>query len=510
MSDDVGQGMNIIVFEGGLAGGLSSLMIFKEIMAGVRAAGGSSEIRKHCKVMTGTGTGALSAAMLGLLGMNVDQAIAAYSRLVESVFSDKKLISTSRSGTFKASKLEEELKKIVREATGDENTSMIRTLQGQQDCDINELPDYPIWQVLQASMAHPDLFKGVEVGGASTITESLVGGDIACSNPTAHVLAEVSALYPERHITSVLCIGAGHARTIEIPRSNPLHRSMPTNVLIAMKNIATESERVGEEMTIRFQDTLNVYFRFRVDQGMQDVRLSQWQRKGEVAAHTRAYMQKTWVTAQMDQAAQAIASRRGSIRAANIGGKVQQSLVPQMTYVKRCPAPSSAFTGCERQISQVINCLLSPTTERRVCVFRGLGGSGKTQLALKVIERTQDKWTDIVYADATSRETAISSLNGFASARSIGDAHEDALRWFELSAHPWLLVFDNADDPDMGLPKFLQEVGFESNCVIGSMDAEEAVELLLKKAHLLDQTLPGKEIDAATKLVQVDVTQSAA
>ncbi|KAG9118321.1 hypothetical protein FRC07_007225 [Ceratobasidium sp. 392] len=454
MSEEEGQGMNIVVFEGGLAGGLSSLLIFNEIMARVRVAGGSPEIRKHCKMMAGTGTGALSATMLGLLGMDVDQAIAAYSRLVESVFSDKKMISTSGSGTFKASKLEEELKKIVREATGDENTSMIRAVEGQEDCDImvfamskynmnastprifrsyhissNEMPDYPIWQVLRASMAHPDLFKGAEVGGASTITESLVGGDIACSNPTAHVLAEVSTLYPERHVASVVCIGARHARTIEIPKSNPLHRTMPTSVLMVMKDIATESEQVGEEMTTRFQDTSNIYFRFRVDQGMQEVRLSQWQRKGEVTAHTRAYMQKTGVSAQLGQAAQAIVSRGVSIRASSIGGKVLQRSVQQITGVKGCPAPSPAFTGCERRISLVMNCLLSPTNGRRVCVIHGLGGSGKTQLALKVIERTRDNWTDIVYVDATSRKTAISTLKGFALAKKIGKTHEDALQW---------------------------------------------------------------------------------
>ncbi|KAG9112050.1 hypothetical protein FRC07_007995 [Ceratobasidium sp. 392] len=228
MGDAGGQGINIVIFEGGLAGGLSSLVLFQELMARARVVGGSLDIRRLCKVVAGTGTGALIACMLVLLGMDIDQATAAYLRLVESVFSDKKMITTTGSGTFKASKLEEELKRIVWEAMGDENAPMMKAQQSDDDCKVmafamseynmngsiprifrsyqgrsNQMPNCPIWQVLRATMAHPELFKSFEVEETSMITESLVGGDIACSNPTPHVLAEVSALYPEGHIASI-------------------------------------------------------------------------------------------------------------------------------------------------------------------------------------------------------------------------------------------------------------------------------------------------------------------
>ncbi|KAG8744012.1 hypothetical protein FRC10_010991 [Ceratobasidium sp. 414] len=498
--------------------------------------------------------------------MDIYQAITAYSRLVESVFSEKKVISASGSGTFKATKLEEELKRIVREATGDENTLMMKKQQNEGECKVyvkhvgwvvseltsyvdsmvfamsehnlnastprifrsyqgpnNQMPNCPIWQVLRATMAHPDLFKGVEVGESSGTLESLIGGDVGCSNPTPHVLAEISALYPERRVASIVCIGAGHASTIQIPKSNPLHRIMPINVLVAMKNIATDSERVAQEMEARFQDTANVYFRFRVDQGMQNVRMSHWQRQGEVVASTRNYMQKAEVTRTMEHAVQAIVARRGALHAANIGGKAHQSSVQQATGVKRCPAPSSAFTGREPQVQQILNCLLSPNHERRICVVHGLGGSGKTQLALKAIEQSRGSWTDIVYVDATTRETLHSTLKGFALARKIGETHEDAIRWLESSPRPWLLVFDNADDPDLGLPKFIpggshgsvlittrlrtlitlgRPHGPGSSCAVGGMDAEEGLELLLKKAHMQEQVLSGEEVDAAINLVK--------
>ncbi|KAG8796104.1 hypothetical protein FRC12_004856 [Ceratobasidium sp. 428] len=567
MEENGGKGANIVVFEGGLAGGLSSLIIFRELMARVYAAGGGIQIRKLCKMVAGTGTGALIACMLVLLELDIDQAISAYSRLVDSVFSDRKMISTSGSGAFKSSKLEEELKKMIREAMGDENALMMKTQHDEDDCKVyvspvrgscascdctdcyvrrmvfamskhnmnastprifrsyqgpnNQMPNCPIWQVLRATMAHPELFKSFEVGKESILPESLVGGDVACSNPTPHVLAEFSALYPESNVASIVCIGTGHARTIQIPRSNPLSRIMPMNVLMAMKDIATDSERVAQEMAARFQDTTHVYFRFSVDQGMQDVRMNRWQRRNEVVAHTGAYTHKTEVIGQIDQAAQVIIARKGAIRGASIDGKVQQPAVTQATGVKRCPAPSPAFTGFERQLSQVRDCLLSPTNERRVCVVHGLGGSGKTQIALKFVEQTRENWADIVYVDATTRETAISTLKGFALARKIGETHEDTLQWLEITSRSWLLVFDNADDPDLRIQNFIPGgsygsvlittrlrslahlgQGHGSECRVGGMEPEEAVELLLTKARMRDQMLSGEEMDAATNLVQ--------
>ncbi|KAG8720189.1 hypothetical protein FRC09_009986 [Ceratobasidium sp. 395] len=532
--------------EGGLAGGLSSLIIFKELMARICAAGGSSNTRRLYKMMAGTGTGALITCMLVLLGLDVDQAIEAYSKLMESVFSEKKSVSISGSGAFKAGKLEGELKKMVQKATGDQDALMMKAQYDEDNCKVmvfamsernmnastprifrsyqgpgNQMPNCPIWQVLRATMAHPELFKSFQIGDKSTVSEWLVGGDVACSNPTWHVLAEFSVLYPDRHVASIVCIGAGHARTIQIPKPNPLHHLMPTNVLMAMKNIATDSERVAQEIAARFQTTSNVYFRFSVDQGMQDARMSRWQEKSEVVAHTRTYMQKAEVNRQIGKVAQSVAASKGVLLGVGIAGTARQPTVQQATGVRRCPAPSPAFTGCERQISQVVNCLLSRTNERRVCVVHGLGGSGKTQIALKVVERTRDNWSDIVYVDATTRESTIATLTGFAQARGAGETHEDALRWLEYSSQSWLLVIDNADDPDLRLQKFvpggsygsvlvttrlrslaLLGQGPGSDCSVGQMESEDALELLLTRARMRDYVLSREELESAAKLVE--------
>ncbi|QRV95672.1 kinesin light chain [Ceratobasidium sp. AG-Ba] len=560
MPKDKEKGLNILIFEGGVAGGLSSLVFLKELTHRVHAKGGSSSIYEQYDVIAGTGTGALNACMLGLLGLDIGQAIQAYARLVGLAFSEKKYLSPGGAGVYKANKLEAELRQIVKDATGEEDTCMIDSRKTSSNyCKVmafamskhnmtaliprifrsyegmhSQMPNRPIWEVVRASMAHPELFDSFLISDGP-IRESLVGGDIGCSNPTPHVLAEVSMLYPDRRVSSIICIGAGHARTIQMPESNLIQRVMPSNVLAAMKQVATDSERVAEDMAERFEDTPKVYFRFNVDQGLQKIQTAEWQRMGEVVAHTRAYMSKSEVTRQMKKAVEAIVGRKAIIRASHIGGKAQKSLAQlssmrqpleqilpaQIVEFKRCPAPSPAFTGREHQISQISECLIGPPNERRVSVVHGIGGSGKTQIALKVVERTQNKWSDIIYLDASSEKTLESALKDFALVKQIGNTHIHATQWLETSIAPWLMIFDNANDPKLCLTGYiprglhgsilittrlrclaLLSQGPGSDFTIGSMEANEAVDLLIKQARREKKDLTKKEQEAAAMLVE--------
>jgi hypothetical protein len=185
----------------------------------------------------------------------------------------------------------------------------------------NQMPDCAIWQALCASMAHPDLFKSVEIG-EPPMQDSFVDGGLVCNNPIAHVLDEVKALYPGQHISCIMSIGSGHTRTIQIPKPTPFQRIFPTNVITAMKDIATDSERVAEEMAARFRDTTNVYFRFSVDQGMQSVRLSDWKRLNEFNAHTRAYLHREETGERMNRAVRAIVERKTSVSTEQVGTSI--------------------------------------------------------------------------------------------------------------------------------------------------------------------------------------------
>jgi hypothetical protein len=72
--------------------------------------------------------------ILGRLRIELKQAVPIFVKLVEDVFSEKKKISMSEAASFKASKLVAALKKIVRDATGNENERMLDTRPNAEEC----------------------------------------------------------------------------------------------------------------------------------------------------------------------------------------------------------------------------------------------------------------------------------------------------------------------------------------------------------------------------------------
>lgn len=189
--------------------------------------------------------------------------------------------------------------------------------------------------------------------------------------------------------------------------------------------------------------------------------------------------------------------------------------------MKHCPAPTPAFTGRTSHIEKVESCIITEDNDRRVCIVHGLGGAGKTQLVLKAIERTQERWAAVLYVDASSREAIESTLQGFAIANNLGETHEDTLRWLE-SCKRWLLVFDNADTPSLDIHQFFPGAnhgsiiittrlhdmvmlakGPNSDCRVSSMAPQEAEALLMKMARVQDAILPSNDVTAAAALLEV-------
>ncbi|CAE6459942.1 unnamed protein product [Rhizoctonia solani] len=547
------KGLNILCIDGGGVRGLSSLVLLSELMRRIQRLEGLDEVpypHEYFDVIAGTGTGALQACMLGRLKMSTEEATTSYANLVKDVFSDKKRFR-GRSGAFKSTKLRERVMNIVQSKTSNKNERMMERQTGQCSCKTmvfamskhnlnagiptifrsyqahsNSAPDCALWEAICASMAHPDLFKSVDIG-KHPLTQSFVDGGIGCNNPLAHVLVEIRTIYPNRYIASTVSLGAGHTSTIQIPEPTGLHWTLPTNAILAMKNIATDSERVAQEMALRFQKTNNVYFRFSVDQGLQGVKLSEWERLSEIAVHTIAYTSQVEINQRLEHSAEAIRRRHPTLPSVQLDGQIHGE-AKEKANPKLCPMPTSYFTGCEDRIQKIKECIVTRenTQERRVCVIHGLGGVGKTQLALKVIEQTQEIWAEVLYVDASSRDTITTDLRAFSLAKEIGSTYEDTIRWLVSTQMPWLLVFDNADSPSLKLQDFFPQCnhgsilittrlrnmgalaqGPDADCRISEMDPQDALALLLKRARIQPEALSDEERSAATSLLLVDVYQ---
>ncbi|EUC61085.1 kinesin light chain, partial [Rhizoctonia solani AG-3 Rhs1AP] len=532
--------------DGGGVRGLSSLIILQEIMHRVENTntGGKVHPYEYFDIIAGTGTGGISACMLGRLRMPIDKAILEYAKLVKDVFRETKIIGPTM---YKGTKLQDALKAMVREATGNEEETVnedtehiscktaifamsrhnlnagLPVLFRSYAVATNPGPRSTIWQALYATMAHPDLFKGIEIVDSS-VSQSFVGGELGCSNPIAHVLSEVKRVYPDRQVACIISIGAGHTRTIQVPTPRRWHR---TQDAIVMKDMAIDSERVAEEMVTRFEGTSGVYFRFNVDQGLQNMKDGSWERLGEAMQHTKAYLQKGETSQKLDGSLVMIFVSFGLYSPRTYVWYRWESIERCGSHkaiigIKRCPVPTKFYTGYEDENAQVIACITGGKSKLRVCVIYGLGGVGKTQLALSVIERTWTEWDHIIYVDASSAEAIEKALEEFGTAKSIGQGYKDVIDWMEFCGERWLMVFDNADTPSTNVQQYIPTRGQgcsvlvttrltdlanltdgpESVCHLSRMSQTDGAALLVKIASLGNQCMSDYEKKAAEKLVQ--------
>ena len=146
-----------------------------------------------------------------------------------------------------------------------------------------------IWEAARATSATPTLFKRIEIGRK----QPFIGGGLGCNNPSQLVLNEAKALFGGvRHIGCLVSIGTGQAEVIGIKNPGLFQQIIPTDVIDALREITTDCEATHEEMWNRFANLPNTYFRLNVEQGMQGIELSKWEKLSNVEAHTAQYMKK--------------------------------------------------------------------------------------------------------------------------------------------------------------------------------------------------------------------------
>jgi hypothetical protein len=92
----------------------------------------------------------------------------------------------------------------------------------------------------------------------------------------------------------------------------------------------------------------------------------------------------------------------------------------------------------------------------RVRVLHGLGGCGKTRLALETAYQTQQRGTEVWWVSATESSGLVAGMRALGRRLGVTDAeleHGDPadVIWRRLATRrePWLLVIDNADDPQI-------------------------------------------------------------
>ena len=118
------------------------------------------------------------------------------------------------------------------------------------------------------------------------------------------------------------------------------------------------------------------------------------------------------------------------------------------------------FIGREELLNQIHSKLTrqktTALTHRQAISIYGLGGIGKTALAVEYVYRFREDYTQVFWINADTRETLIREYVEIAqdlvplerNEKNQIKVVEAVMRWMETNAG-WLLVLDNADDLKM-------------------------------------------------------------
>ncbi|KAF2186508.1 TPR-like protein [Zopfia rhizophila CBS 207.26] len=167
-------------------------------------------------------------------------------------------------------------------------------------------------------------------------------------------------------------------------------------------------------------------------------------------------------------------------------------------------SPSSYFTGRQTHAKDVKE-MLGPIrmhddrNKHKVLVLYGLGGSGKTQFCLKYVEDNKHRYWGIFWIDASNEGNIQSGFASIGERAGRGATLVAGMYWLSRCTQPWLLVLDNADDPDMDISKYCP-IGGNGHILVTTrnpsaiehataghirfrgMEPDEATSLLLKSA----------------------------
>ncbi len=167
------------------------------------------------------------------------------------------------------------------------------------------------------------------------------------------------------------------------------------------------------------------------------------------------------------------------------------------------------FTGREELLFQIHTLLQKKTSLTSSVAISGLGGIGKTQVALEYAYRYRDDYQVVLWARAESQDTLISDFVNFAHLLQLPEkdeqdqhkAVEAVKNWLNTHAN-WFLILDNLEDfvmvrdflplqsgGDILVTTRAQATGIITQSItLEQMDINEGALFLLRRAKLLKHT----------------------
>ncbi|RDW92542.1 hypothetical protein BP5796_01936 [Coleophoma crateriformis] len=497
-------GLCLLSLDGGGVRGLSTLFILKGIMDRLnherkilhqeQQMTADFEALKPCDVFDligGTSTGGLIAIMLGRLEMDVDQCITAYSDLAAVVFGEKLNrmpfnIQAQVQPRFDSAKLKTTVQKVIAESkvaqndasetellndkiergcktfvcTVDRDTKNITRLRSYSLPEERNIPA-TIWQAALATSAATTFFEPVTIGHR-TFTD----GGLGANNPVDEVEDEASNIWCKETADLkplVKCF-------ISIGTGNPGKDAFKDNILNFLGQtvvaIATETENTEKKFIARWRKHFDEqrYFRFNVEQGLQDIGLDEHGKIGKIEAATEEYLAHTAQKFRVRDCIRNLSLKqsRAQTNLLSIINEFNERRIVDLHNVSRNESlwivpfqQNPQFVGRSSELDKA-NAMLSSKTRCERVAFYGLGGVGKTQIALEFIYQVRVREPDcsVFWIPVTDIESMLEAYLEIAKQLQIPNIEKTEADVLQLvqqrlnqeDSGKWLLVFDNADD----------------------------------------------------------------
>ncbi|PSR97545.1 hypothetical protein BD289DRAFT_91836 [Coniella lustricola] len=527
--------VNLLSCDGGGIRGVSELVILDAVMKRIQELKELEDVPRPCDyfhLIGGTSTGGLLAIMLGRLEMSTEEALAAYDDFARDIFSHKRHFWTRFVEQYKAESLEQTVRQLVRDkgvgvlmrnqkSTVDTGHAFVCTMPEQKHKEMvrfrtyeissDKYPHLLIYQAARATTAATTFFRPMPIHDDEGTKENFIDAALGTNNPATICLEEARELFgSERELNCVVSLGTG-TRQKELDkygRRGPLSqiKYLVSSVML-MKELSTDSEKVHKALEKQFDDYGKSYFRFNVDGGAQDISLADWKKMDELKERTKKYLEIAEVKKSINELVDAILQPNHGLRIGNVLRIDKNTTIPKQPRQTQRGTSSRIFTGREnllKRLGQHFQPREPGNTSRREFQIHGMGGVGKTQIALKFTERNAQSFRHILWIDATDTVTIYQSFQKIA--LGILDEMDEkksvqiVLHWLEDTDEDWLLVFDNA--PDSGLSQYLPS-GDQGNILyttrhpylkprlrpdwvmsVDVMELQDATELLLRSAEL--------------------------
>ncbi|KAK4201770.1 putative calcium-independent phospholipase A2-gamma [Triangularia verruculosa] len=522
---------------------------------------GLAEIPKPCDyfhMIAGTSTGGLIAVMLGRLRMSTTEALKAYDDCAASIFNKSNRKKGQISDKYKSSTLRQAVEKLVKErglgemmrdpenpkkgkvivcvmpadavATGE--TRLVRSFEGEDDWDS----EIKIWEACRATTAASKYFKPQRLGRGAREGD-FIDAAVGFNNPVNYLLKEaVDEFGSRRRFGCLISIGTGTRSTetvrVDTGFLNFTKVAKQVKGLIGLiKNVATDSETSHKQIHNRFSRFPGAYYRFNVPDGAKEVELDEYLKIPQLKALTRDYLGRDNVGRQIREVVEGL----GEDGRFNHGLTLGHAYSPDSDQLflsdrsKSMGIPSNFFIGRDDVLKKIDHIFCERDTggtPRREFLLWGIGGVGKSEIALKAAEHLDGRFKYIFYIDGSERSATMHSYAEISKRYNLGGTNPEtmfhvAMEWMERLADEWLMIFDDCNlseragfIPGRGKGNIIYtsrfnglEHNFPAHLVyhVEPLEEKDAIELLLGASGLLDVPPgPGEDESSANRRTPTD------